>query len=80
MDMRAGAGQRLSDLRQRLPTVDQHVKRATWARRWVAGAPQRSAGRRFQLIDAADTFQPAMMMLTDCCLDALARPSVGVRN
>ena len=55
MDMRAGTGERLGDARQRLPTVNQHVKRAPRARRRIAGGPQRWAVQRSQLIDSANT-------------------------
>jgi hypothetical protein len=41
MHMRAGTGERLGDTRQRLPTINQHVKRAPPARRRIAGSPQR---------------------------------------
>jgi hypothetical protein len=39
--MRASASQRLSDARQRLPTINQHVKRTPRAWRRIAGSPQR---------------------------------------
>ena len=80
MHMRASAGQRLSDPWQRLPAVDQHLKRAPRPRRGIGGSPQRRVARRFQLIDSANTLQPATMMPTDRDLDALARPSINALN
>ena len=76
MHMRASAGQRLGDARQRLPTVNQHVKRSTSARRGIAGSPQRRARRGVQLIDPTETLQPAPMMPTDRGLDAVTCPAI----
>ena len=80
MHMRASASQRLSDPGQRLPAIHQHLKRSPRSRRGIGGSPQRSAGRRFQLIDPADTLQPATMTPTDRRLDALTRPSIHALN
>jgi hypothetical protein len=80
MDMRASAPQRRGDARQRLPTVNQHVKRAPRARRRIAGSPQRWAVRGVELIDPANPPQPAAMMRTDCGLDALTGPPIHTLN
>ena len=76
MHMRASAGQRLGDPWQRLPTVNQHLKRAPRARRGIGGSPQRWTARRIQLIDPANTLQPATMMPTDRGLEPLAYPAI----
>jgi len=78
--MRASASQRLSDPWKRLPAIHQHLKRSPRSRRGIGGSPQRSAGRRFQLIHPADTLQPATMTPTDRRLDALTRPSINALN
>ena len=80
MHMRASTSQRLSDPWQRLPAIHQHLKRAPRARRGIGGTPQRRTARRFQLIDPANTLQPATMMPTDRDLDALARPPINALN
>ena len=76
MHMRASAGERLGDARQRLPAVDQHVKRAPRARRRVAVRPQPPVTRRSELIDSADTAKAATMMGADRGLDAAAHPAI----
>jgi len=55
MHMRASAGERLGDARQRLPTINQHFKRTPRARRRIAASPQRRAAWRIELIDSACT-------------------------
>ena len=72
--------QRLGDPRQRLAAVDQHLKIDPARGRRIAGSPQRSGRRRFQLIDPADTPQPATMMRTDRELDALTGPPIDTLN
>jgi hypothetical protein len=78
MHVRASAGYGLSDPWQRLPAVHQHLKRSSRSRRGIGGSPQRSGGRRFELIDPADTLQPATMTPTNRRLDSLTRPPINV--
>ena len=80
MHMRASASQRLSDPWQRLPAIHQHLKRSPRSRRGIGRSPQRSAGRRFQLFDPANTLQPATMTPPDHRLDALTRPAIHALN
>jgi hypothetical protein len=80
MHMRASASQRRSDPRQRLPAIHQHLKRSPRSRRGIGGSPQRSVGRRFQLINPAGTFQSATMTPTDRRLYALTRKSINALN
>ena len=80
MHMRASAGQRLSDPWQRLPAIHQHLKRSPRPWRGIGRSPQRRTARRFQLIDPANTLQPATMMPADRDLDPLARPPINALN
>jgi hypothetical protein len=80
MHMRASADQRLGDARQRLPTVNQYVKRAPCARRRIAGSPKRRAPWGLELIGPANPLQPTAMMPTDRGLDALTRPTIDALN
>ncbi len=80
MHVRASAGKRLGDARQRLTTVNQHFKRACRARRRIVGSPQQWGVRGIELIDSANTPQPATMVATERGLDALTYPSIDAGN
>src|ERR1022692_4860533 len=80
MHMRASTAQRLGVAWKRLATVDQHLERAPRARRRIARCPQRLAARRLQLIDPANTPQPATMTPADRDLDALTSPPINPLN
>jgi hypothetical protein len=73
---RVSPRQRLGDTRQRLPAINQNIKRAPQARRRITRSPQRRARRRMQLADPTNPSQPTTMMPTDRCLDPVTRPSI----
>lgn len=65
MHMRASAGERLGDSRQRISTVNQHVKRTPAARRRVAVRPEGPVADGSKLIDPAHAAKAATMMRAD---------------
>jgi hypothetical protein len=76
MHMRPSAPQRVGDLRQRLRSVDQDLELAPRAWRRVPSDPQRRLTRGIQLVDPADTPQPAAVMRSDRGLDAPTCPPI----
>ena len=74
--VRAGAVERLGDARQRLRAVDQHLQRVAFARRRIAGSPQRFALGGLELIESTRPLEPQSVMCADGPLDRLPSPSV----
>ena len=78
--VRARAGERLGDPRQRLRAVDQHLQRIARARRRVAGGPQRAVVWRCELVKAPGALQAQTVVCVHAALERAAGQPVQPRD